>query len=240
VRPHVGNHQSLTSGTTTINTLFNNTGSVNVQSGTLDLNGGGTATGAFTVQPGATLNFSQGTYTVQPQAHVGGGGTVLFTDNSFFGGSTYYINTTSFSPASTIISNGIVNFGANVTLPSLTQTGGTLTGSGTVTVSGPLDWTGGTMAGSGLTIANSTLTIDTSSGNPNLSGRTLENTLSGALTGSGTFSFSNGGNLANLKGATFTIQGTPTVQGGGTITNAGTFRAAAPSTSQGPSAITLP
>jgi hypothetical protein len=44
------------------NGAFNNTGTVNVQTGTLHLQSGGTSTGVFNVQGGAALDFSAGVY----------------------------------------------------------------------------------------------------------------------------------------------------------------------------------
>jgi hypothetical protein len=171
------------------------------------LNGGGDATGSFTAESNTTLNFSQGMYTLEKASSVAGAGTVLFSDNAFFGGSTYLVEG-AFAPVATVISNGTVNFAADVSLPSLTQTGGTLTGTATVTVTGQLNWTNGTMTGGGTTVAAGGLTVDTTSfGNPNLSGRTLDNVQSASFLGSATFSVSNGGTLDNQAGATFTIQG---------------------------------
>ena len=47
-------------GTTRFHIAFNNTGAVNVQSGTLSLSGGGTSSGSFDVSDGSTLQISSG------------------------------------------------------------------------------------------------------------------------------------------------------------------------------------
>ena len=54
---------------------FNNTGTVNVNSGTLSLQDGKSTSGSFTVPAGSTLNFSGGTYTLDGSSSVTGAGT---------------------------------------------------------------------------------------------------------------------------------------------------------------------
>ena len=55
--------KSGSAATSTISTLFNNTSTVDVQSGTLNLSGGGTDVGATYKGPG-TVQFSGGTRTL--------------------------------------------------------------------------------------------------------------------------------------------------------------------------------
>ena len=73
-----------------------------------------------------------------------------------------------FNPASTVtnvgdlaISGGTLNFssGDTITVPSYTQSSGTLTGSDPLIVSGATIWSGGTMTGSGQTTANGLVTF---------------------------------------------------------------------------------
>ncbi|QJW97713.1 beta strand repeat-containing protein [Frigoriglobus tundricola] len=217
--------KSLTIGTTDFNTLFDNTGTVTVKTGTLDLNGGGNATGSFKVSSGATLGFTQDQYTLGAASQVTGAGTVQFLDNAFFGGSVYNLNG-SFTPSKTVISGGTVNFDANTKLATLTFTGGTLSGTANLTVTGPLNWTGGTMSGSGTTLSKGALLIETTSATPSLSGRTFDNDGSAILTGSGTLTIVSGALFDNAKGATFNVQGDAVIGDGsdtGTFDNAGTF-----------------
>jgi hypothetical protein len=72
------------------------------------------------------------------------------------------------------ISSGSLSVASASTLSALTQSGGTLTGAGTVTVSGLLTWSGGTMSGSGLTVANGGMTLSGTHFEL-LSGRTFDN-----------------------------------------------------------------
>src|SRR5258705_12546549 len=63
-------------GTTTISTGFNNSSSVQVQSGLLTLSAGGTNSGQFTTVSGTTLNFSAGTHLLQSSSSVSGPGNI--------------------------------------------------------------------------------------------------------------------------------------------------------------------
>src|SRR5581483_9057429 len=124
---------------------------------------------------------------------------------------------------------------AQMNIASLSQTGGVLTGTGTLTVTGntALPWTGGTETGTGTTIFDGTLTLF-NGGTQQVTidgGRTVQFG-SGALpsvvdqTGSGTFGetidLNNGSKLVIANNATFTD--TPNAGNGNglTITNAGT------------------
>jgi len=55
---------------------FQNSGTVMAQSGTIDLQSGGTLVGACTANPGAAVTFSGGTFAVSNSAAFGGGGYV--------------------------------------------------------------------------------------------------------------------------------------------------------------------
>lgn len=100
----------------------------------------------------------------------------------------------------TIEAGKIASLDSAATIQSLTL-GGTLTGSGSLSVSGLTTWTAGSMAGSGVTNANGGVQIR---GN---AAKRLERTLNHSAAGSwsdiGTLSVS--GTFNNLQGATFTI-----------------------------------
>lgn len=176
---------------------FNNSGTVDVQTGTLSLGTDGTHTNDFMVSGGALLEFSDshsfsaasditgagnlrftgtsttsthdGTVNIGGTATFSGGDgfwTVTFT-NTFTGGSALVISgdgavptvnfngPTSFPATATLTlsGSGTANMGSSsYTFASYTQGGGTLTGSGSVTVTGSLNWTAGRMSGSGTTI----------------------------------------------------------------------------------------
>jgi hypothetical protein len=193
-------------------------GTVDVQSGSLSLQGG-TDTGAtFTSETGATLSFG-GIETLDSSSRIGGAGTVDFStsqspgtismagtydvtgttmdDNgrvnftgtvssigatltSNFG--TLNFNTPFTGTAGTIsavqINGGTVNLGTNaLDATTLDMTGGTLTGTGAITVSGLLTLGGGTISGSGAVDANGGILLNPPglSSVVTLDGRTLTN-----------------------------------------------------------------
>jgi T5SS/PEP-CTERM-associated repeat protein/autotransporter-associated beta strand protein len=177
------------------NVSFNNTGAVNVQSGTLDLMGGdtGNTTGSFAVSSGAVLQFDTGAFTLAPASSFSGAGTVNFT-----------------SGADTVsgVSNltGTTNFN-----------GATLTAVGTPAFNGPISWTGGQLAGSGTFAANGAVSINaTNSGNGEvqISQATLKLAMGKVTTFAGT------GNLDMFSGATIVNYGTFVAENNQDIYNA--------------------
>jgi type IV secretory pathway protease TraF len=105
---NAGSFVKTGAGTFSIVTPFNNTGTVDHQTGTITLTGGGTSTGSFSVAAGATLDFLAGTHALN--GDVTGAGAVAIT------GAT-------------------VTVGAGTTfgLPALIVTSGTGTVNGTLT-----------------------------------------------------------------------------------------------------------
>jgi hypothetical protein len=263
--------------TSTISVVLNDTGagSVQVQSGTLALAGGGTlaGTGSLSASAGTTLAFANGTFTVASTAPVSGGGTVTFTGATVHDAGPYDvtgITSVTASAATVTLSGslqslgtaltvsagtlnltgtipggaysftglsigGTLNFstGASIAVGQLTITGGILTGSDTVTVSGLTTWSGGTMSGTGTTVANGGLTLGgtgNASYSETLSARTLNNfgtaTFNSNPSFTGGIAFTNGSTLNNEAAASFTIAADLSIDaanGGGTFNNAGTL-----------------
>ncbi|HKM46001.1 MAG TPA: choice-of-anchor D domain-containing protein [Terriglobales bacterium] len=223
--------------------VFNNTGTVEANSGTLLIgnagNCGGMCGGSWSVASGATLQLGSGG-TAALNGGVSGAGKVNFASGTVNYTGTYNIT------GGTIVSGGTANFVSPVTVTStgpltinsgtlnfstgntistttLTQSGGTLTGSDTVTVSGTLTWSGGTESGSGVTNANGGMTI---SGEPFLDTRTLNNAGTATWTGAA-FLMLNGSVINNKTGATWNHEADTQIQFEGgtapTFNNAGTF-----------------
>src|SRR5205807_6944908 len=122
--------KSAGTGSTTIGMALNNTGTVQVSSGTLNLSGGGSNSGSFTIGAGDTVNFSGSIYILQAGSTFSGAGTVQIATFS------------------------TVNVAGDASMQVLVLAGGAVTGHGTLTVNGLLTWSGGTMSGSGQTTAN--------------------------------------------------------------------------------------
>jgi hypothetical protein len=196
--------KSAGTGRTTIGAAFDNTGTVDVESGTLSFDGGGTSSGTFSVASGATLNFDGGTYSIT-------GGNI--------------------AGLATITGGAILEIDTATTIDSLTQFGGTLSGSGVVTITGAANFTdtaaNPAQGGTGTTVLEDGATL-TGPDTSNLSitnSRVLENDGIFAWQG-GNISVSADATIDNVVGATFDDQIDANISvpvSGGTFLNAGTF-----------------
>jgi hypothetical protein len=202
--------RSVGSGTTTVSVPFNNSGTVNIQSGTLTLDGGGASTGQFQLVAGAPVNFTTTVYNFNAGTSFTGNGAANIKN-----GTVTLTGTTTATAATTLVigGSGIVN------------------GGGTLTDSGLLKMSGGTMSGNGVTNANGGLQID---GVQNfVDTRTVNVGGSSAFTGSapsqaGYLYLSNGATLTNTgsfdSGWATNFDNTILPNGvTGTFTNSGTF-----------------
>ena len=172
-------------GTTTINPIFNNSGTLDVQTGTVNLNSTGQGSGVFLPEAGATLIFNQ-TYEV---------------DNNLTGAGTNLLN------GGTFTLNGNIN-GSNVVL-----NGASLLASNTV-INGTLTWNYGNInAGSVVTVAtNRLLVLASGYGHPLFGIVTNAGTIQ-LLNGGGNLNLYGScnpgaiGELVNLPGALVDVQG---------------------------------
>jgi uncharacterized repeat protein (TIGR01451 family) len=178
----------------TINAVTNNDGTIALldtsQSQTLTLAGGGTHTGTFSLNNPSTIAFNG--------AH---------NFNSGFAWSTTGNSTFALLGGTSTVNTGF-------STPNFKQTGGTLAGSGNVTVSNTFDWQGGTQTGLGTTVVNGPGSITGTSLSTLDSGRTLS--IAG---GSFVYNPGAGGGLAFTNGSTLTMSGgTLDLQGDTAIT----------------------
>jgi hypothetical protein len=232
--------KSVDPGEVTVNPSLNNSGTVDVQSGTLKLAGGGMSGGTFTVAATATLTFSGGSHNLIPSANVSGAGTVVFGGGTVEENGTYAISgSTSFTGGSAYFPGTVTNLGSavmisgpstvadlesnSVTVSTLTISAGTLLGVGDVAVGAMLAWTGGTMGDSGsITIlAGATLSLAGTASRV-LDTRTVNNLGMAVWTNGGSLSLLNAAVVNNLSGASFSIQVDQTLfasAGGGTFNN---------------------
>jgi len=201
--------KSSGSGTAVVSAPFNNDGSVNVNLGQIAFTAAGTHTGAFTVAANANVTFTTGNSFNGTSSLTGAG---EFT----FNGGTSTIGSGTITPGIFTVN------GANVTLNSAATIGtlnvhnaATLGGTGTIhlTAASPVsEWTGGTINGSG------TLTVNAGA-NFQLDGLTAAMTLdSRPLVNNGTLSYvsavnglilANGAVITNAGGATLTLDAGP-------------------------------
>ncbi|MBI4528895.1 MAG: FecR domain-containing protein [Deltaproteobacteria bacterium] len=226
---NAGTFRKTGPGTTTTSSVpFNNSGSVDVQSGTLSLAGGGTSTGSFDVDSGATLDFSGGTHNLNAGSSVTGAGKASFSGGTTNVGGTYNLT----SP--TEISGGTVNFNSAASSTNTLLSAGTLGGTGVFTTTGTFDWTGGSMAGTGSTDIGAGGTLNISGGSDKIiDTRTLNNAGTANLSG-GTLFLNNGAIFNNTSGDTFNALDEADISSNsdvaGTFNNAGTFTKSGPGT----------
>jgi hypothetical protein len=219
--------KSASTGTTTIGTRFDNSGTVAVDTGTLALTLGGTSGGGFTVAQGAALQFGGGVHRLTPASGIGGAGTVEFAGGmtevagayGVTGGTLVTGGDVGFGGAiasvggALTISQGTADFGTNnVSTTTATFGGGTLLGVGDVLVTGALTWTGTVMGGFGSTTVGdgangATLTITGAAGKT-LDFRTLNVSSNATATwrGTGNIALLDGAAINNQAGATFNVQ----------------------------------
>jgi hypothetical protein len=189
-------------GTTTVlaTTQFINSGNIEVLSGILQLSTQGTHSGTLSVNAGATLNLSSGNF------NLTAGGTLAVAGAIRISGGALTLNDPATFANGIELSAGGLTVNSTTETPSLTMSGGTLGGSGVLTVANTFVWTGGTMTGTGKLVSAATGTISGGAGKSLDGGRQLIN--EGTLTLSGaSLDFSNGSG-AN---ATFDNRGTFTV-----------------------------
>lgn len=241
--------KSTHAGTTATGGIsFNNYGSVDLQTGTLGLGGGGTQTGSITILAGATLALG-GTHNGSAGSSITGAGQLLVNggtanlaglvnvsgSNTFSGGVANLTGNYICTNNTLIISGATANFnGTGLVSPSVVNfTSGTLGGTSPVTVLNAMTWTDGVMNGNGRTIiaAGATLSI-ANPGIVQLNPRTLENGGTVLWTGAGNIASFGGSVITNRAGALFHAQnaasfGWPGGGDNGRFDNAGTFRKSA-------------
>jgi hypothetical protein len=233
---------------------FNNTGTVTDSSGVLFVSNigvcSGKCAGSWSLASGTTLQLGSGATTAVVSGPISGAGTVQFTTGTVnytgaydvTGGTQATNGTVNFTSPATltsvgplVIGNGTFNFvtGKTITTSALTQSGGMLEGTDTVTVSGMLTWSQGTESGPGITNAEGGMTLTVE---PFLSGRTLNNTKTATWDGD-VFLMENGAVFNNKAGATWNHENDTSIQfeGGTTpvFNNAGTFEKTGGTTSTG-------
>jgi uncharacterized repeat protein (TIGR01451 family) len=189
---------NVSNGVTTVDAVLNNNAGgpgVNVLSGRLQLQGGGTSDIPATLASGGTLEITGSTYTMNSGSSVSGAGTLA-------------------------ISNGSLVIGGVTSPGGFTMSGGTLTGGGFLSIGNSMLWTGGTITGNGgaelagsatgiLSGTNSTMLLD---------GRNFNNYGSIVYSPTDFYLDINSGATFNTYG-TFDIQADGPIQGGGAGNN---------------------
>jgi hypothetical protein len=184
-----------------------NTGLLEADSGTLDFNlfNGGSASsqGVICATANGTVQIDGGLLALQTDASLTGAGALSIT-------------------------GGEVDVdGADVTATNVDFSGGTLAGTGTLNVSGALQWSGGTMGGSGSTVVTSGGTLTIGGYVEFLDGRTLMNYGTATLNGTGAWYLNDGATFVNEAVATLSLLTNEYLYGESgtvsTVVNAGTI-----------------
>jgi hypothetical protein len=213
--------KSAGNGTTSIEVdLFNN-GLVDVPvpvTGTLSLADSGTSTGSFTVSALATLAFaSGGSRTLTAASSVSGPGTVSFSGNNTYLNGSYNVT-------HSVVTGGEVDFNGPATVGTATLSGGTLAGSGNLTVTNNITWSSGVLGGTGATTVNVGATLTIMGAGTKDFGRTINNFGTTTWTDAGNITGERYSLFHNEAGATFNAQNAARYTSlGGTFTNEGTF-----------------
>ncbi|HZY84122.1 MAG TPA: hypothetical protein VFE78_04795, partial [Gemmataceae bacterium] len=230
-------------GNSTLGLPVNNTGTIDVQAGTLTLSGGGSNSGSLTAESGTTLSFT-GPYTLQGGT-VSGPGTFQVS-----GSASVTVSTPTSLPNLTVsggsitadaaldvqsltLSGGTVtaNTGA-ITADSLALSGGTLTGPGTVTVNVAFNWTGGSLNGSGDTVLNGTSTLALANSFFSPLSRQVDNFGTATVAAGDSLTFENNVVFNNEAGATLVLPDSSSLSsffsGGSALNNAGLVQKTAP------------
>ncbi|MGA2245833.1 MAG: hypothetical protein ABSH48_12595 [Verrucomicrobiota bacterium] len=239
---------STNAGTTSFDGVeFDNYGTVNIQSGTLVLDGGGTNAGTIIVPEGTTLDFAGGFFASSGSPSITGAGNL--TVSGAFATLAGTVNVT----GPLLLSGGWVDFTGNyiftntivisdcaasfdgagtVAPPTLTLSGssGALGGGNVVTVGSVMDWTGGSLNGTGRTVIPPGATLNLAGptnvyGSLSITSYTLDN--GGTTFWSGGSIGMSGGVITNEAGALFQIQNPASIYDDGgspRFDNAGTVR----------------
>ncbi len=217
-------------------TLSNNSAGTFAVTGQFTYNGSGTlnVTLPLSVQTGGTVTSSGGgNISLIGPASVTHTGTFDAQAGSFitFGAGTHQLNAGSGFSAGTgtyKIAGATMNLGTNVSAPNVTLLSGSLTGTGNFNSTGIFNWSGGTIGGSGTLTVNSgaVMQLDGLASSMTLDAHPLVNngTLSYVATSNG-LTMSNGAVITNS--ATFNLDATPGIAiigSGNAISNAGTLQ----------------
>jgi len=194
-------NRTTSAGVVSINAPFDNDGTVNVTTGTLNLgNYGytGTSNGPFVVGAGAVLQVSNGTSDLTGTASIGGAGTFLAS-----GGTTNVAGPLTVDSVS--VAGGTLNYnntGGSASVANVAVTSGALGGAGVLQATETFGWTGGylsTGSGTGMTQVTGVATINGTATRTLVSRYTLE------LAGTGPHTWTDAHTLQTGNGSVFRV-----------------------------------
>ncbi|MFG6440165.1 beta strand repeat-containing protein [Roseateles sp. LKC17W] len=206
-----GSFTKASATTTTIGSFglsFNNSGSVNVDAGTLSLIGNGASTGQVRIASGATLDFAGSGATFDLHRGVTNAGSFQVRAGIINAAQGLALG------GSTVITGGTLTLGGDSQFDTFNFVGaGRLNSNATLIVTGPTTWGGGTFAGTGTTRLEGAMSLVGASSSA-LSGGTL--VLAGTTTHTGS-----GGININANGARLVNEGSWLDQAAGNVSIGG-------------------
>ena len=207
-----GTYNKSGAGTTHLFVSFNNTGTTDIQTGTLSLRNGGLLAGSVDIAPGATLavgrnGSSAGLVTFDNALALSGTGELLIDANGSGAVDALFDGNHSHAGATRLVS-GTAQVDDTLALASFEQTGGILTGGGTVTVTGPVTLAAGFQTGTGTSQFDDNVAMLGASSRALGGGRTMNTTATTSW----------GGNAAASTNR-IDINGSATINNSGTWTD---------------------
>ena len=195
-------------------------GDFEVLTGTLQINAASTVSGTATIASDATLRLN-GNQTFAASSQITGDGTLWVSSGSIAIDGT-------FTPANLQQSSGTVNLNSNGSVNNMTQTGGTWSGIGNVTIANDFTFTGGNQRGSGTTTVGGDLIMGgVNSRQLNDSRRVVVTSGMATLSGTGSFWIYDSATLHIDTDATLDLQGNGSLGWVGSIINDGIVRKSA-------------
>ena len=143
----------ITAGVTTFNTFFDNSSTIQAQTGTVNFAGGGNLGGAFQADSGTAINFNTGTYALSSPPNFQGPGSLQIATtalNAFTG--VFTLSGSTLVGANTVAATGTISLkgsqlgsGASLTIATnaVLNIQTDLTLSGTLTNQGTVNWLAG-------------------------------------------------------------------------------------------------
>jgi fibronectin-binding autotransporter adhesin len=191
-------------GTQMLNVALSNTGTLEVNSGRLEITDGFTNRHEVAVGAGGELVISQNAGTSSGQFQIGAGGLVSYLSGNQALETNAVINgegLLSVGGTARLAMNGTVSV-QNLQL----VTGGTISGSGPLNIGGAFNWTGGNREGPGVTAVQAGAQLNISgSGTKGFYYHTLENSGTINWDGTGAWSGHTGPVLSNLAGGVINL-----------------------------------
>ncbi|MGQ0738145.1 MAG: T9SS type A sorting domain-containing protein [Bacteroidota bacterium] len=208
---NTGTITKTSTGTTMITlSTFSNSGTINVNGGTIDCGDNFTNTGTVAFNGGNWLQ-SQGIFNHNAASIINGTGHFSISSNAAL---NLNINQT-FPSTLVFTSTGTISGAGNLTINNDFTFGGTIGGSGTLTINASSTWNDGSLDRALIIPATRTLTLTTGS----------NKSIGASITNNGTISWQDGA-LSITVAATVTNNGAMNISGNGTFQNSpgpGTF-----------------